>query len=362
MKQLHSTAALLALAAGAWLARADDVTLKVGDPAPKLQVAKWAQGEPVKEFQNGTTYMVEFWATWCGPCRESIPHLNEIQNRYKDKGLVVIGQDSFERDESLVAPFIKKMGDKMTYRVAMDDKEESKKGKMAETWMTAAGQNGIPTAFLVDPNGKIAWIGHPMTLQDSVIEQVISGKWDLAKAAEDYDKNQKKTAEMQGLWTRFNKNVSSKDWDAAMAALDELEKTTPEGQRDNLQVNRFNVLIGKRDFSAANKIARQYSDAHKDNAIMQNELAWQIATNPNITDRDLSLAEVIATRANDASKGKDPGIMDTLARVYFMQGRKKEAVSLQEKALNAAGEGEMKESLQKTLDAYKRGELPKDNT
>jgi hypothetical protein len=94
---------------------------------------------------------------------------------------------------------------------------------------------------------------------------------------------------------------------------------------------------------------------------MQNELAWQIATSPDITDRDLSLAETIATRANEASKEKDPGIMDTLARVYFMQGRKDDAISLQQKALNAA-DGDMKESLKKTLDAYKAGHLPKDNT
>ncbi|MGA2660668.1 MAG: TlpA disulfide reductase family protein, partial [Verrucomicrobiota bacterium] len=127
--------AALALAAGAIANPARAVTLKVGDPAPKLQVAKWVQGEPVKEFERDKAYIVEFWATWCGPCRVSIPHLNEIHAKFKDKGLVVIGQDCWERDESLVAPFIEKMGDKMTYRVALDDKSGSDKGKMAETWM-----------------------------------------------------------------------------------------------------------------------------------------------------------------------------------------------------------------------------------
>src|SRR5437764_7529733 len=130
-------------------------TLKAGDPAPRLQPGKWVQGEPVKEFEKGKAYIVEFWATWCGPCRVSIPHLNEIHMKYKDKGLIVIGQDAFEQDEGLVAPFVKKMGSKMTYRVALDDKEGSEKGKMAETWMTAAGQTGIPTAFVVDTKGMI---------------------------------------------------------------------------------------------------------------------------------------------------------------------------------------------------------------
>lgn len=158
--------------------------LKVGNPAPKLQTGKWVQGEPVKEFEKGKAYLVEFWATWCPPCRASIPHLNEIYKQFKDKGLVVIGQNCWERDDSLVAPFVKKMGDKMTYRVAFDDKADGDKGQMAKTWMEAAGRNGIPSAFLVDTKGVIAWIGHPMSLKDEVIEQVLAGTYDVRKAAE----------------------------------------------------------------------------------------------------------------------------------------------------------------------------------
>src|SRR5580765_4057675 len=172
--------ALLGVLALTTSAQAAEPTLKVGEPAPKLQIGKCVQGEPVKELQKGKAYIVEFWATWCGPCRVSIPHLNEIHNRFKSKGLIVIGQDCWEQDESLVAPFVKKMGDKMTYRVALDDKKGSEKGKMAETWMEAAGQHGIPTAFLVDLKGLIAWIGHPMELKDEVIEKVLSGKFDVA--------------------------------------------------------------------------------------------------------------------------------------------------------------------------------------
>jgi thiol-disulfide isomerase/thioredoxin len=181
-RQLIWTATLLTVAVGASLAVAAEPTLKVGDPAPKLQTGKWVQGDPVKGFQNGKAYIVEFWATWCGPCRISIPHLNEIHNQFKDKGLIVIGMDCWEREESLVEPFIKKMGDKMTYRVALDDKTTSDKGKMAETWMAAAGRKGIPSAFLVDTKGRIAWIGHPMQLKEDLIQDVLAGKSDVSKA------------------------------------------------------------------------------------------------------------------------------------------------------------------------------------
>jgi thiol-disulfide isomerase/thioredoxin len=171
--EYKSTVALLALAFGLIAAptQAAQPKLKVGDPAPKLQVGKWVQGEPVKEFSRDKAYIVEFWATWCGPCRVSIPHVNELHNKLKDKGLVVIGQDVWEKDTSAVAPFVKKMGNQMTYRVALDDGS-----KMADTWMDAAGQNGIPTAFVVDKHGIIVWIGHPMNLDEAKLNQVLAGK------------------------------------------------------------------------------------------------------------------------------------------------------------------------------------------
>ena len=57
---------------------------------------------------------------------------------------------------------------------------------MAETWMAAADRNGIPCAFLVATNGRVAWIGHPMQLQEETIDEVLAGTFDLQKAAEAY--------------------------------------------------------------------------------------------------------------------------------------------------------------------------------
>jgi thiol-disulfide isomerase/thioredoxin len=167
---------------------ADQPTLKVGDPAPKLQNGKWVQGDPITGFDRDKAYIVEFWATWCGPCRASIPHLNDYYLKFKDKGLVVIGQDCFEQDDGRVAPFVKKMGEKMTYRVALDDKKTDDKGVMAQTWMAAAGQYGIPMAFLIGKDGRIAWIGHPMMLEEVSIEQVLAGRYGIGRAAADYDR------------------------------------------------------------------------------------------------------------------------------------------------------------------------------
>jgi thiol-disulfide isomerase/thioredoxin len=196
IRNVLSLVVLSGFAFGIFAAQAAESKLTVGDNAPKLQVAKWVQGQPVDGFEAGKTYIVEFWATWCGPCRASIPHLNELHEKFKDKGIIVIGQDVWEQDESTVAPFLKTMGEKMTYRVALDDKSSQKDGAMALTWMKAAGQNGIPTAFIINKQGRIAWIGHPMTLNEKLLDDVLSDNYDLTKAAAEFEQAQKARQEM----------------------------------------------------------------------------------------------------------------------------------------------------------------------
>ena len=145
-------------------ATAQDAKLTVGSPAPQIEVKEFVKGEPVKSFENGKIYVVEFWATWCPPCVDSIPHLSSLQKKHKD---VVFMGISIDKDTSKVKPFVTKMGKKMEYRVAIDK-------KMSTTWMQAANQGGIPTAFIVK-NGTIAWIGHPMEM-DKVLDNIVSGK------------------------------------------------------------------------------------------------------------------------------------------------------------------------------------------
>ena len=66
--------------------------LEMGDPAPEIQIKGWVKGDAVKlsELKGKKVVVLEFWATWCGPCIKGIPHLTELQEQYKDD-VVVIG-------------------------------------------------------------------------------------------------------------------------------------------------------------------------------------------------------------------------------------------------------------------------------
>lgn len=161
--------------------RAAVITLKTGDAAPKLNCGEWIQGKPVSEFAKDKAYLIEFWATWCVPCVAEIPHLNALHLKFKEKGLVVIGQNVEGKDQRPVKAFVKKMADRMTYPVALDQMSGSGQSSMAKMWLEAAGLNSIPSAFLVGKDGRLVWIGHPNELKETMIEEALADKADRSK-------------------------------------------------------------------------------------------------------------------------------------------------------------------------------------
>ncbi len=232
-----------------FLLPAADGSLDVGDPAPALSVGKWIKGEPVEKFEKGKIYVVEFWATWCGPCKATIPHLSKMQEQYKD--VVFIGQNCWEEEVAGVPGFVKEMGDHMNYRVALDDTSHEKRGAMATHWMAAAKQNGIPTAFLIDKDLKIAWIGHPMELEE-VLKGVLAGTYDAKKVAA-------ADAARDKIGQEISAAIASKDYDKAIASVDELAKVQPE-MADRLLGFKFGLLIEKRDYPKAWVVCSQLAD------------------------------------------------------------------------------------------------------
>lgn len=148
-------------------------TLGVGDPAPALNLVDWFNGEPASGGFEGKVHVVEFWATWCGPCRVSMPHLSELQESYGDQ-VTVIGIT--DEDPSMVEAFLaseatdgRPWSEVIKYHLATDNNQAT-----SFAYMKAANQFGIPTAFIVGRDAKIKWIGHPGRI-DGPLREVVEG-------------------------------------------------------------------------------------------------------------------------------------------------------------------------------------------
>jgi thiol-disulfide isomerase/thioredoxin len=348
------------LAGVGWLgaaARAEN--LSVGDSAPKLDVKSFVKGEPIQALEPGKFYVVEFWATWCGPCRATIPHLTELQKKHKDVSF--IGVSVWEQTPSAVKPFVEEMADKMDYRVALDavpEKGDPNEGAMAKNWMKAAGQNGIPTAFIINKDGKIAWIGHP-TRMDEPLEKIVTGSWDLKTAIAEHKKAMEEQNKEQKLQEKLEKAVQSEDPDKILAAIDEVTKELPAAA-SNLDSLKFNALVQKGDEDKAIEIGKKLlqGDAGR-SADALNTIAWSIV-DPDAKHKPsaklLAFAVEVAERGDALEKGKSPYVADTLAKAYFDSGKAAKALEVQKRAIENAQGGDLEndEGMKKRLGQYQK--------
>ena len=221
-------------------------TLKIGDLAPPLTVSRWLKGEPVTQFEPGRTYVVEFWATWCGPCVGCMPYLTELHKIYKDR-VTFISVNVAEQDQAKVAPFVEKMGEKMSYAVAVDDvpagDERGLNGRMWLSWVAAAGEHGIPRAFIVS-QARVAWIDHPRDLC-AALERILAGGWDFAAAERVHRRRAEASRRYQRVVVPTLAGTTKDGWPTTerVARMDKAVAADPELELGQLGMWKFGALL-----------------------------------------------------------------------------------------------------------------------
>ncbi len=157
----HLTTALMIGFAALWSATATPLqaAVSVGDH-PQINFKATDGTQVTSESLRGRLVIVDFWATWCGPCVKAVPHMLKLNQQYSARGVQIIGI-SRDSDRRALERFVSNK--RMTWPQFFDKNETA---KMSRAW----GVSGIPSIFILSPQGEVLWIGHPARMDKPFAE------------------------------------------------------------------------------------------------------------------------------------------------------------------------------------------------
>lgn len=320
---------------------AAEETLTIGSTAPPLEIEHWVQDgsgkyKPVTRFEPGKVYVIEFWATWCGPCIASMPHLAAMQEQYGERGVQIVSVS--DEELSIVEKFLKKQvpdKENTTYRdlTAAYSLTTDPDGSAQQDYMSAAGQDQIPISFVVGKTGQIEWIGHPIELDD-VLEAVVTDAWDRSVFAAKFKVKQEADKALNDAMELMDK----RDYEAALAKIDQVLESDDTIQ---LQMFKMEALFAAKKAKPALEHVTSLYNKLEDDATLVNMVAWnvfELATaykmmKPELIDASIKATEQASVRADKDAKGS---ILDTLAHYLDEKGELDKAIATEEKALELA--------------------------
>ncbi|MCC6509694.1 MAG: redoxin family protein [Pirellulaceae bacterium] len=362
-----------------------DELLTVGSPAPELNIAHWfkqadGKARPVTKFQPGKIYVVEFWATWCGPCLQGMPHLAELQREYAEKGVQIIGVSSEELE--VVQEFLAR---EAPQRVPVKDKDEAggksnkdEKGKAntakpqtfgevtsaysltcdtdestEKAYMQAAFQSTIPTAFIGGKEGRIEWIGHPGAMDD-VLRAVVSGTWDRAEFGKQFLAGQQ--AEIAK--TELNGALQRRDFAKAVELIDKrLSVTDQEQEQLELRLTKIQISLAQNNLPEATSRLQECFSFSKGRVDMVDLICWHIYEQSEQRKTDLTPLVKVAFAEGEKTLSLAKGealasLLDTVGHLAYKLGNKAKAIQLVTQATELAV-GENKEFSKQFLQQLK---------
>lgn len=334
------------------------VELGIGSKAPALDIEHWVQDgngffKPVQTFEDGKVYVVEFWATWCGPCIASMPHLAELQNKYRGRGvqIVSISDESLDEVKALLAQKNEEVGKTFEEITSAYSLTTDPDGSSHVDYMEAANQQGIPTSFIVGKSGLIEWIGHPMEL-DEPLEAVVTDSWDREafkeemKEKEDFQENMQRVAMLAGA-SKFDEALELAEKQLASVKSDQIKEQWTAVR------NSLKLSAGQLDDEVLafyrGQMEEMKGDAYSVGRFgfsIYGQMQQGIEVGPLAKDAVTAIQAEVST-ADDQIK---PLLFNTIALLQDALGNLDEAIAAQKSAIEASDNPQQQSRLQPFLD------------
>lgn len=138
--------------------------LKVGEKAPEIVITNWIKNVPNSNDLKGKFVIMDFWATWCAPCLESMPHMNNLANKNKSKPNLIFLAITDEKVDK-VTWLLKRIP--FSAAVVTDTTRQTGENSMVKS---------IPFCVVIDDKNIIRWTGHSANLTNETIDKIIEGE------------------------------------------------------------------------------------------------------------------------------------------------------------------------------------------
>jgi peroxiredoxin len=254
---------------------------KIGDPAAPLTIKEWIKGMPVDVKDGKHIYVIEFWQTLSKASVAAIPKLNELQKKFKNQGVVILGISDDPADK--LRDFVGYQDVAMTYGVAADDKRTT-----ARAYMVAFGKSSIPYAFVIGKDGKVLWHGHPLYGLEKALEAIVAGSYNLELA---------------------------------------IKRDTPRAELDEY------LALSRAASPRAGEAGRKLLAARTNSAPRLEDMAYRIITDVHNKHRDFTLATQALDQAEHLSPTNSPRLVMARGLLLFETGKAEEGLTTARRAL-----------------------------
>ncbi|MQV98080.1 redoxin domain-containing protein [Sinorhizobium medicae] len=232
------------------------MVLSLESQAPAIEVQNWLRGEALANFQPNYVYVLEFFGTSCPHCVKAMPNLVQLQERYRARGLEVVGVAASEKaataDEAQanLEAWLTEKSPKSNFRIGLDCT-----GEMRKLWMTPSFSFHIPTTFVVDRDSRIAFIGRPTDL-DVVLPQVLDGTWRTSDQAKAIERGRIAKGRENLFLRKFSAAMKIEDWKTALSVIEEGTALLPDSLP--LRASHADLLLHRmRDMQTGLPVLRQ---------------------------------------------------------------------------------------------------------